>query len=407
MKKKESLAKNSAILFVLTTLGSVLNYGSQLLMGRFFSITNYGIINTIFSLILIVSVLGNTSSMLLSKTIAEDLKNAREISYKILKIVNISCIVLAIVFCFMIPILKNIITNNYIVIVLTILCLITSIYPIVFQGVLGGLQKFIKLGMYTLIIPVTKLLGLIFISFLSLNGEYELYIILSSIILGNILSIIIGVILIQKLDDDEESVDIFSIWKSYKLVLYANVYLMVLMNIDILYLSTFESKRITGLYSSVLMFGKMVYYCVTAIVTVMLPMISKNKKDKSYVNNILSNTIIFTIIFSILLLIPVNIFGQFFIKIIYGIKYLEAVKYLKYSSLISVSYSINLILLNYLVGVNKIEFIKNTMLIGILVLMLLLLIFRNITYISLLLIFIVNLIIFVLNVFYIIKQEIM
>ena len=107
------------------------------------------------------------------------------------------------------------------------------------------------------------------------------------------------------------------------------------------------------------MFGKMVYYCVTAIVTVMLPMISKNKKDKSYVNNILSNTIIFTIIFSILLLIPVNIFGQFFIKIIYGIKYLEAVKYLKYSSLISVSYSINLILLNYLVGVNKIEFIKN------------------------------------------------
>ena len=383
MKKKESLAKNSAILFVLTTLGSVLNYGSQLLMGRFFSITNYGIINTIFSLILIVSVLGNTSSMLLSKTIAEDLKNAREISYKILKIVNISCIVLAIV------------------------CLITSIYPIVFQGVLGGLQKFIKLGMYTLIIPVTKLLGLIFISFLSLNGEYELYIILSSIILGNILSIIIGVILIQKLDDDEESVDIFSIWKSYKLVLYANVYLMVLMNIDILYLSTFESKRITGLYSSVLMFGKMVYYCVTAIVTVMLPMISKNKKDKSYVNNILSNTIIFTIIFSILLLIPVNIFGQFFIKIIYGIKYLEAVKYLKYSSLISVSYSINLILLNYLVGVNKIEFIKNTMLIGILVLMLLLLIFRNITYISLLLIFIVNLIIFVLNVFYIKKQEIM
>ena len=66
-KLKNDLAKNSLIVFVLTTTGSAINDLCQILMGRFFTVENYGIINTIFSLTLIVSVIGNTASMILSK----------------------------------------------------------------------------------------------------------------------------------------------------------------------------------------------------------------------------------------------------------------------------------------------------------------------------------------------------
>ena len=54
MKKKNTLTKNGTIVFILTTFGSAINYLFQLLTGRYFSVENYGIINIIFSLTLIV-----------------------------------------------------------------------------------------------------------------------------------------------------------------------------------------------------------------------------------------------------------------------------------------------------------------------------------------------------------------
>lgn len=399
MDKQKNFAKNSLIVFTLTTFGSALNYLCQILMGRFFSVSNYGIVNAIFSLTVIVSVIGSTASMILSKIISENRKSSSNLCYKILSVVNSVCIVLLLGSIILSPLFVHILNWNYLTVILAIISLVTSIYPIVYQGIFGGLGKFISLGLYTLIIPIIKILSLVLIVLLNISGINEIYSILLAIIFGNVISLIVGYIITKShIKETKKSVKkIRYIWQEYKNVFYANILIMFLMNIDILYLTFFYDSETIGLYSSVLVFGKMIYYFVTALVTVMLPLISKNKKDSKYVSKMLYKTLTYTIILTIIFLIPTNIFGKNILNLIFGSKYDSAIIYLKYASLISLSYSLNLILLNYLTGINKVKLLKKTLMIGSILAVIILSIMNSYKYISLIIIFLINISIFIIN----------
>ena len=399
MDKQKNFAKNSSIVFTLTTFGSALNYLCQILMGRFFSVSNYGIVNAIFSLTVIVSVIGSTASMILSKIISENRKSSSNLCYKILSVVNSVCIVLLLGSIILSPLFVHILNWNYLTVILAIISLVTSIYPIVYQGIFGGLGKFISLGLYTLIIPIIKILSLVLIVLLNISGINEIYSILLAIIFGNVISLIVGYIITKShiKETKKSTKKIRYIWQEYKNVFYANILIMFLMNIDILYLTFFYDSETIGLYSSVLVFGKMIYYFVTALVTVMLPLISKNKKDSKYVSKMLYKTLTYTIILTIIFLIPTNIFGKNILNLIFGSKYDSAIIYLKYASLISLSYSLNLILLNYLTGINKVKLLKKTLMIGSILAVIILTIMNSYKYISLIIIFLINISIFIIN----------
>lgn len=407
MDKQKNFAKNSLIVFTLTTFGSALNYLCQILMGRFFSVSNYGIVNAIFSLTVIVSVIGSTASMILSKIISENRKSSPNLCYKILSVVNSICIVILLGSIILSPLFVHILNWNYLTVILAVISLVTSIYPIVYQGIFGGLGKFISLGLYTLIIPIIKILSLVLIILLNISGINEVYSILLAIIFGNIISLMVGYIITKiHIKETKKSVKkIRYIWQEYKNVFYANILIMFLMNIDILYLTFFYDSETIGLYSSVLVFGKMIYYFVTALVTVMLPLISKNKKDSKYVTKMLYKTLTYTIILTIIFLIPTNVFGKNILNLVFGSKYDSAIIYLKYASLISLSYSLNLILLNYLTGINKVKFLKKTLMIGSILAVIILTIMNNYKYISLITIFLINISIFIINLLTIKNQK--
>ncbi len=399
-KLKNDLAKNSLIVFVLTTTGSAINYLCQILMGRFFTVENYGIINTIFSLTLIVSVIGNTASMILSKVISENKKNTSGICNRVIEVVNVSCLALIIIGLCFTPFLLKVLGNNYLTAILTMISIVTSIYPILYQGIFGGLHKFVNLGAYTLIIPIIKIAGLLVIVVLGLTGNLEVYMTILSIIIGNLISIVIGNMVVKKNLSEVRSnskTNIKKIWKNYSDVFWSNILIMFLMNIDILYLSYFYDSKTIGLYSSVLVFGKMIYYFVTALVTVMLPLVSKHQKDDRYIHKMLNQTLLYTFILTAFLLIPTNIFAETILNMIFGNKYITAIPYMKYASFISLSYSLNLVLLNYLVGINKIKYIKKSLMVGSICITIILLIFNQQQYFSLLMIGSINIIVFVIN----------
>lgn len=402
MKEKDNLTKNSIIIFVLTTMGSAINYLCQICMGRFFSISNYGVINTIFSLTLIVSVIGNTSSMIVSKLISENIKKNSNIVYNILNIVHKTCIYSLIILLMMTPLINYILKWNYIIIILAVITLITSIYPIVYQGIFGGLNKFIKLGLYTLINPIFKVISLIIIILMNFDGYLEIYITLIFIIIGNIISLIIGEAIVKNnLHNKIKKIDLNKILNEYGDIFITNILIMILINIDILYLSIYSSSTVIGLYSSVLIFGKMIYYFVTALVTVMLPLVSKNKNNNAYVKKMLYKTIIYTFLLTLIFLVPINIFGNEFLNIFFGSKYINAIEYMKYASMISVSYSLNLIVLNYIVGINKLKFMKKSLIISTISLTVLLNIFNKFMKSCFIIITITNFLIFIVNIVYI------
>lgn len=391
MERDNKFEKNSFIVFLLTTFGSILNYLSQILMGRFLNLDEYGTINLLFSIILIFGIFGSTLSMIFSKSIASNKEN---IVSSILKKANIFLVTLTIIssICIMF-FYKN---NNFIFLILSTICVITSIYPLIFQGILGGFKKFILLGLYTLICPLIKICAILILLYLNFNNKLD--IVISSIILGNIISIFVGYLFLKKnmvFDEKEEKYNV----SGYIDVFVINILLMFMMNIDIIYLSLYVGKSEVGLYSSVLMFGKMVYYFVSALVTVMLPLVASNRDGKNK-NKLLYTTLKYTIILSLLFLFPINIFGNKFLKIIFGSKFTSAVKYIRYASFISFAYSLNLIIVNFFTGIDKLKFLKNSFIVSSLIMILSLILFNNNKYLCLIMIGIINLIIFIVNIIY-------
>lgn len=394
--KKTNLLKSGLIVMIITTLGSVLNYVSQLLMAKYFSIENYGMINTIFSLILIVSVVGNTGFMIMSKNLSNEKIIDKYNCYKIIFTkLNKFIVLLSFIFILCYPLLGNLIAKNFLIILLTILVLISSIYPIIYQGVFGALNKFLQLGLYTLIVPLIKIITVLYTSFYL--RKYEIETVLISIIIGNLLSIIIGHIFSYKklIKKAENEISINNL--EYRNIFIINILVSFLMNVDILYLSYYTSSKTIGLYSSVLMFGKIIYYFVTALVTVMLPLISRKSNDDKNSRSVFYQTVFFTLILTICFLIPINLFPKQILHVVFGTKFDSAIVYMKYSSIICLSYSLNYLLINYLIGINKNKKPKNVLLVSSIFICLLILIFKKNIKLVLMLIAGCNLLAFIVN----------
>ena len=397
MKEKKEFRKNSFIVFSITMISSAINYLCQILLGRLFSVPNYGIINNIFSLILVLNVIGTTSSMLLTKNIADYKKRNKNVGNKIIKITNLLVILILILSIICIVPIKKMFHLNTTETILSIIAIVTSIYPIMYQGVFSGEKKFILLGLYSFILPCLKLIAIILIKFL--NIKYQIFSIVSSIVVANIISVILGNLFYKKIKSKSivfDKKDEKELKKKYSSLLVTNICLSILVNIDVLYLTIFSSSEITGYYCSALMFGKMVYYCANSLVIVLLPSVSKTSNEREK-NILLNKTLFYTLVLIIVFLIPVNILKNELLTIVFGEKYKFAIKYMFYASLISVSYSLNTIFVNYYIGVGKYKKIRRTLTTGTIMLCVMLAIIKDNIKLGLITISLCGIIIFLIN----------
>lgn len=418
MKENSSLEKNGLIVLILTTLSSAINYLSQILMGRFLDISSYGIINSVFSIMLITGVIGTTLSMISSKVVAENLalgrakKNEMYIN-ALAGWLALGCLLVLFISLIVFFVLNRFfLEQNMTVAIFTVLVVVTSLIPPFFQGTLGGLQEFVILGLYTLVIPIIKMLGVIGLKVLEYVGNKGVCVVFASIILGNVLATILGIILLYNkkiefhISEMARQVRKNKIEKYYLDSFVVNIFMMILMNVDVLYLKLVVGSDEAGLYSSGLMFGRVIYYCVTALVSVLLPMVAFNSSENGK-NSLamLNKTLGFTLGLTIIFLIPVNIFAESLLGLIFGNKYSLAVPYIKYASFISVSTSLNMILMNYMLGIEKVSFFKKTLVGGFIVFLLMLLITSNRQYVTLFLLGGIGFLIFMINYVYCMKSE--
>ncbi len=365
--KDKDFGKNSFIVLALTTFGSAVNYLCQILMGRALEVSEFGTINSIFSIMSITGVAGTTAGMLISKFLAEKLadQGEQEIRQYIVSVTRklfvggFLLVFIGAVLCVALnPILH---VEDILLVLLTMVTVIVSLFPPYFQGVFGGLQKFFHLGIYTILVPVIKLLGVGSLFFV--KDVNSVYYVVISVIIANLIAIAAGIIqtdvfidgrilaFTRKISDSKFRVD-RQFWEPFAV----NICMMFMMNIDILYLKVYCGSEHAGYYSSAVLFGRIIYYCVTALGSVLLPMVSYANRSKESTWKMLKQTLLFTSVISVILLVPVNLFGSSILSLIYGSQYADAAGFLKYASLISVSISLNTILENYILGAGKLNF---------------------------------------------------
>lgn len=354
------LYKTSTTLFILNILASALNYLCQIIMARVLTVESFGTINSIFSFMMIIAVPGATLTMIVAKYYAsvdekttEDDK--KKYLYKRTKAVTaLTVVVFVMLLIFQKPIGHILSIGDISVIILAFILASLGFYQPLYSGVFSGKRCFVLVGAYSLLIPLYKIISIIISYMATTDDRIRLYITLFIMVIGTIITALIGqwkavgnIYIINK----EKTGRLFG--KEDISALILNISLMLYMNIDLLSVRYHGRGDESGLYSSVLLFGRIIFYFATTLGTILLPSAANNSITEEEKTKTLNKTLIMMIVFALVCIIPINLGKNIIINILYGRDYLAAAKYVKYVCLISLSLCIYTILVNYVIGLGK------------------------------------------------------
>lgn len=357
---KNKVLKDSVILFGLNMLASLLNYCCQIFMARILSIEDFGTINIVFSFLLIISVPGNTLTMLVSKTYAgsdcqTEQKNNLDFLYSAVKwiaFISAGTFLLGGICSGAIKSIFNV-QDDFIIILMIALGALGFFHPF-FSGVLSGYKKFVFLGLYALLIPVYKLVAL-FVA--GQSSRWRVYIILLIMIAGTLGTAVLGWFLSRNIIGGRRQHDKQS-GKSIQIrdcigTLIINICLMIYMNIDLIAVRKHGGDTESGLYSSVLLFGRVIYYFSTTLASMILPLAASAKKNNDNSSALLFIVVGVQAVFSFLCTVPLLLFGGSILGYLFGGGYQAAEPYIKYICFISIALSLKTVLANYMVGIER------------------------------------------------------
>lgn len=352
----DEFKKNGAIMIALTTVASGINYMSQIIMGRVLNIEVFGIMNTLFSIILVLSVPGTSCNMIVSKCLAQNNYSGDIIRYAKKTCMFVGAVIL-IIGSITSPIISKKLGTSSMVLLLTMLIIIVGYFLYIYTGIFAGYKLFFFVGVLSLIIPIFKILGVLLVAVFREKEILQQILINVFLLAGNIISIIIAkqilhrkFVLLEKVD---KNIQIDRVSKSvYRLIIINFIYLLF-SNVDVLLISFYIDTRSSGIYSAAMLFGKIIFFFTTSIVSVLLTFVSTKDSIGENPFILFKQTIKFTSFIIIISMLPINLFPRFFIILVYGEQYLEASSYIIYASSIAIVLSLLNIQLNYMIGIGK------------------------------------------------------
>lgn len=349
----------STWLFFLNISASALNYLCQLMMARVLSVESYGTINTIFSFMMIVAVPGTTLTMIVARYYASNdtCNGGRGYLKKQLKTVLMLTIITFVVLFVLNDVMKNLlaISDSFALVFAFVLAALGYFQPL-YSGIFSGKKCFVLVGIYSLMIPVYKLIAVGGAFFCSKDDTGRLHVLLVIMVMGVLITALLGQLKTDKLVGKISKTDTYN-KRLYTIddfnALILNISLMLYMNIDLLAVRYYGDEKESGLYSAVLLFGRIIYYFATTLGTVLLPSVAEKSLTEKERKRTLNKALMVMVLFSIICMIPLNIWKTYFVQLLYGRDYLMASKYMIFVSVISFSLSMYTIMVNYVVGIGK------------------------------------------------------
>lgn len=356
-------------LFFLNISASALNYLCQLVMARVLSVESYGTINTIFSFMMIVAVPGTTLTMIVARYYASNdtCNSGRGYLKKQLKIVSMLTIIAFVVLFILNDVMKNLlaISDGFALVIAFVLAALGYFQPL-YSGIFSGKKRFILVGIYSLMIPVYKLIAVGGAFLCSKDDTIRLHVLLVIMVIGVLITALLGQLKTDKLVGKISKTDTYN-KRLYTIddfnALILNMSLMLYMNIDLLAVRYYGDEKESGLYSAVLLFGRIIYYFATTLGTVLLPSVAEKSLTEKERKSTLNKALMLMVLFSIVCMIPLNLWKTFFVRLLYGQAYVLASKYMIFVSAISFALSIYTIMVNYVVGIGKTKSVTIVMII--------------------------------------------
>lgn len=348
------LFSGSVIMIGGSTVASALGYLYHLIMGRLLGPSDYGTLASIFAILQIVSIVPISSSFAIVKFIA-DAKDERSRAdiYKTIKgfmwkIAIIASIVLSLISPFVAKFLNvSEVLSVFFVGPITFLSLIV----LVDQSAMQGMLNFLGVALPTFFSAFFKLVfGIVFVLVgLSVNGA------IGGMLLGLLFTYFITVKLRGSLFDakSKEDFDIKRFLKYAFPVLVMALAFTSMFTIDVVLVKHFLPPFEAGIYAALSNLGKIIFFASQPITQTMFPIVSKRRAQGERYRSVFFAALFFTIALSAAIVIFYWLFPDLAIGVLYGSKYLAAKGELVLMGLFMAFYTVNYLLVNFLLSVDR------------------------------------------------------
>lgn len=363
----DKIFRASGLLFICMMFNNISNFLYQAFMGRVLSIEEYGMLNSLLSLGVIVSLptqtlhttVANVTSHLKAK---EAHHNILRLFYRMLLKVSMVGICGIVIFAFLSGYLQSFLNvpSVYPLLMVGLLALLGFLLS-VNLGILQGLQSFNYFGIFSGINGFLKLVFGTLLVYLGLGVEGAI----GGIALGYFIiflssATILRLTIVKFMSTNPVKKDVSYTQGSFSYsvpVLIALLCSTCLTNIDLVLVKHFFLPEETGNYAIASVLGKAVLVLPSAIVSVMFPMVSESHALEADSYNILRKSVVLAGILSCLGLQVYLFFPELLVTILMGAKHASTAPLVRYYGLAMLPFVFVNLFMYFNLGTHRMRFL--------------------------------------------------
>ncbi len=375
-KLTDDFIRHGSWMFLATSIGSLFNLSYQLYMVRHLTPVDYGILNSLLALLLVISVPAGTFQATITKYIASfhahnHWGKIKFFLFKFAKIVSVFGFVFFLIFTLGSKYISSFlqIPSSAPVLIIAVLLLLSVILPLTLGG-LQGLQMFGWMGLNMIMSGGVKLtMGVILVSLgFKVMGALSAYILasvamvflsffpLKRFILKNLK---ISVVSIETTNPGNslDKIDYTEVYKYFLPVAITLLCFMALVNGDIILVKHFFSPLEAGYYSIAQMAGKIILFLPGAITIVMFPKASNLHAHGKDTWSILKKSLLMAGFLCGGASLVCILFPSLTIKLLSGKEYIESISLVWLFALSMTFFALLYTILFYQLSIHRFNFI--------------------------------------------------
>lgn len=353
---RHPLFSGSAVMIGGSMIVNIINYIYHLVVGRMLGPVNYGILASLFSIVTIIGIVPTSTSVSIVKYISSS-KNLDEVSAVygsiygfVLKLAFIASLIVLLIS----PVIASFLHIGDISLVALISpILFFSLITLVNQATSQGLLKFTGFVVPSLASTLIKIclgIGLVVLGF-SVFGA------MIGVLIGTVLSFFVSIPFIKNLKKNMKKYDLKPFFKFSIPVFFQALAFTSIFTMDVLLARHFLPPFEAGIYASLSILGKIVFFASSPIASVMFPVVSgRNTKGEPY-QKIFWGAFALTFAVSFAIIVFYYLFADFAINILYGSAYLSAAPNLTLMGIFILLYTLDALLVNFALSLGETKII--------------------------------------------------
>jgi len=408
--KSDSLVKHAGIMLIATGLANVGEILFHIFIGRTFDPANFGIVVSLLSIGFIVSLPVTTIQTVIAKYVSQFKVNHEEMKIVSLFVHSLRKVVIYGLLGLAIFILASGYLGLFLriptrtpVIITGIALFLVLILPVA-QGTLQGLQRFGCLATSIGLGGIIRFVSAFFLVYagMGINGA------MGGVVLGVFAAFLPAFLPLKPLFRKQlsthtglDSVDVYNyLWP----VFLALLCFAILTNVDLILVKHFFEPLQAGYYSILSLVGRGFVSIAMAVSLAMFPQVSElHEQNKNPYLTLKKSLLICSLLFGLAILIFI-IFPQFFIRAVFGKKYLAVSPLLRIFSIAVIPLALTNVLINYRLARRDVNF-AYYLILGVIFYIAMLVLFHNSLLQVVVIVGITGSLVFALNIGFILLQN--